>query len=145
MVRPVFLSPRMIGQLIDDGPRVILDRAFLRDADEVLRRELQHEGHDADVDVQVLQRLLRVIAFQRRELKHLHALLLRRDLQRIGTGPRFLGSTEHTRYFVLAGKERFQDGLAEVLLTNDGDFHAAFLGGTENAPAPLRFLILLSS
>ena len=56
MVRPVSVSPLMIGQLIGaraavlrQQRRMILDRAVLRDGHEFLRRELQHESHDADI------------------------------------------------------------------------------------------------
>jgi len=42
-------------------------------------------------------------------------------------------------------EERLEHGLAEILLTDDGDLHAAFFGGIESAPAPFSDLILPSS
>ncbi len=64
MVSPVSVSPLMIGQLIELGPRyfgssdgwywIVPCFGML---DEFLRRELQHEGHDADVGAGVLHRL----------------------------------------------------------------------------------------
>ena len=51
--------------------------------------------------------------------------------------------------FVLAGEESLEDRLAEILLPDYRDSHfssyAAFLGGSENAPAFFSELILVSS
>ena len=76
MVSPVCVSPRMIGQLIDDGPRYFGSSdgwywivPCFGMFDELLRRELQHERHDAEVGVERLQRLVRVLGrLQRLEL-----------------------------------------------------------------------------
>src|SRR5882672_9123503 len=57
---------------------VVLDRALLRNVDELLRRELQDESHDADLHVQCLHFLGRFRALERRELEYLDALLLGR-------------------------------------------------------------------
>src|SRR5205814_2300203 len=112
----------------------------------LLRRELQHEGHDADVGAEVLHRAGRLGALERGELEHLEALLLRRDLHRIGLAALFFRRDEHPRDAVAAREERVQHRLAEILLTDDGDLHqAAFFGGMEKAPAPLSEPILPSS
>ena len=76
---------------------------------------------------------------------HRHALLLRRELQRIGPSTGLFRRAEDAGDLVAAREERFQHGFAEVLLPDDGDSHAAFFGGTLKAPAPRRFFILASS
>jgi hypothetical protein len=124
---------------------VVLDRAALRDVDEILRRELQHERHDAEVDVELFQGLLCLITLQGGELEQRHALLLRRHLERIGARTGLLRRAEHARHLVLAREERLEHRLAEILLADDGDFHAAFFGGALRAPALFRELILVWS
>src|SRR5882672_5079577 len=127
--------------------RVILDHALLRDLHELLRRELQHIGHDADIGIQCAQRIVCIFVPQRRELVDLDALLLRGDLQEIRLGAFFFGSAKHSGHFVTACKKSFQNGLTKVLLADDRYFHgqAAFFGGTEKAPACLRPAIFDSS
>jgi hypothetical protein len=95
--------------------------------------------------VELLQLGLRVLPLEVGELEHRHALLLRRHFQRIGPRARLLGRAEHARHFVLAREKGLEHGLAEILLTDDGDLHAAFFGGSENAPAAFRLLIFESS
>ena len=75
----------------------------------------------------------------------LEAFLARGDAQHVRPRAFLLGRAEHGRYLVAAGEERFQHGLAEILLADDGDSHAAFLGGTENAPASFNEPIFASS
>src|SRR6266702_5456295 len=117
--------------------RVILDHAFLRDLHELLRRELQYVSHDADISIQCAQRIVRIFVPQRGELVDLDALLLRGDLQEICFGAFFFRGAEHARDFVAAREKRLEHGLTEVLLPDNCYFHcyAAFLGGTEKAPA----------
>jgi len=145
MVRPVLASPREIGQLIELGrgisaaAMVVLDGAVLGDTDEILRRELQNERHYADLDIQALQRRFRLVALERSKLEYLDALLLRGGLQHIRLRARLLGSAKHARHFVAAREKRVQHRFAEILLSDDGEFHqAAFLGGRLNAPAFFR-------
>ena len=76
-----------------------LDRAEARDVRESVGRELQHVGHDAQVDAQAFQRLVGVLAAQRLELENLEALLLGRGAQRIGFRARFLRRAENTGDF----------------------------------------------
>src|SRR6266571_1210984 len=122
--------------------RVVLDRALLRDPHELLRRELQHESHDADVGVERAHRIECFLVAQRLELEDLEAFFLRRRLERIGLRSLLLGRAEHAGDLVAAGEKRFENGFAEVLLSDDRDSHqAAFLGGTEKAPAFLSELI----
>jgi hypothetical protein len=105
IVRPVFGSPREIGQLIELGPRYF--------------------------------------GFQRRQLEQLDALFLRRRLQRVRPGPGLLRRAENARDLVAARQEGLEHGLAEILLTDDGDFHqAAFFGGRLKAPALFSDAIL---
>src|SRR5713101_2979945 len=127
--------------------RVILDHAFLRDLHELLRRELQYVGHDADIGTQCAQRIVRIFVPQRGKLVDLDALLLRGDLQEICFGAFFFRGAEHARDFVTARQECIEHGFAEVLLADDGYFHgyAAFFGGTEKAPACFRPAIFASS
>jgi hypothetical protein len=124
---------------------VVLDGAALRDVDEILRRELQHERHDAEVDVELFQRRLGFFPLETRELEKRNPLFLRRDLQRIGPGAGLLRRTEHARDLVLAREERLEHRFAEILLADDRDFHAAFFGGALRAPALFRELILVWS
>src|SRR5688572_15386673 len=107
--------------------RVVLDGAVLRDPDELLRRELQHEGHDADVGGEVLHRLRGFRALQRRELEELESLLLRRDLHGVGLRALLLGCHEDARHGVAAREEGLEDRLAEILLSDDGNFHCCSL------------------
>src|SRR3989441_1323012 len=127
--------------------RVILDHAFLRDLHELLRRELQYVSHDADISIQCAQRIVRIFVPQRGELVDLDALLLRGDLQQICFGAFFFWGAEHARDFVTAGKKGLEYRFTEVLLPDNCYFHcyAAFLGGTEKAPARLRPAIFVSS
>src|SRR6267378_3061004 len=124
--------------------RVVLDRALLRDLHELLRRELQHECHDADVGVERAHRVERLLVAQRLKLEDLEALFQRRGLERIGLRALLLRRAEDAGDLVAACEKRLEDRLPEVLLADDGYFHgyAAFFGGTENAPALLRELIL---
>jgi hypothetical protein len=124
---------------------VVLDRAVLRDTDEILRRELQHESHDANVCAGVFHRLHRFWRLQRLELVDLQPLLRSRYSQRVGASALFLGGAKDRSDLVAAREECFQHGLAEVLLADDRDLHAAFFGGDENAPACFIELILPSS
>ena len=73
------------------------------------------------------------------------ALLLRRGLERVGPCAGALRRAEHARDLVLAREKRLEHRLAEVLLADDGDSHAAFFGGAENAPACFRPAIFESS
>src|SRR2546426_10409174 len=126
--------------------RVVLDRAVLGDVDEVLRRELQHESHDAQLCVEFFESIFCRVRLQRLELKDGNALFLRRGLQRVGPGAGLLGRAEHARDLVAAREESLEHGLAEILLAYDRDSHyAAFFGGAEKAPACFSDLILLSS
>ena len=125
---------------------MILDRAFLRDFHEFLRRELQHEGHDAEIRVQCAHRVHTFLVAQGRELEDLEPFFLGRRLQGIGLCASLLGSAEHAGDFVAARKKCLQHGFAEVLLPDDRYLHRyAFFGGTEKAPARLRPAILVSS
>ena len=119
---------------------------MLRDRDEVLRGELQHERHDADVGIELLHRRLRLFGFQARELEHRDALFLGRDLERIRPGAGLFRRAEHTGDLVAAREECLEHRLGEVLLADEGDsHHAAFFGGSENAPAFLSASILPAS
>jgi hypothetical protein len=79
------------------------------------------------------------------EVENRHALLLRRHFQRVRTRSRLLRRAERACDRVAAGEEGFEHRLAEVLLTDNRDFHAAFFGGTEKAPAFFRLLIFAAS
>ncbi len=103
--------------------RVVLDGPEPRDVDEILWRELQHVGHDPDVDLQRAQRGARLVALERGELVHRDAPLLRCDLQRVGPRAFLLGRAEHPGDVVAAGEECLQHGLAEILLADDREFH----------------------
>ena len=118
---------------------------MLRDRYEVLRRELQHERHDAEVGVELLQRRLRVLGFQARELEHRDALLLGRNPECVRPGAGLFRRAKNARDLVATREKRFQHRLAEVLLPDDRELHAAFFGGTLNAPAFLRLVILPAS
>ncbi len=132
MVRPVFVSPRMMGQLIDEGPRYLGSSdgwywigTLPRNVDEILRRELQHERHDAEVGVQRAHGIVRLLVAQGLELEDLELLLLRRRAYGVGFRPGFLRRAEHARHFVSAREKRFQHRFTEVLLTDDRYFHKA--------------------
>src|SRR5207244_7630472 len=92
--------------------RVVLDRAVLGDVDEVLRRELQHESHDAQLCVEFFESIFCRVRLQRLELKDGNALFLRRGLQRVGPGAGLLGRAEHARDLVAAREESLEHGLA---------------------------------
>ncbi len=116
-----------------------LDGAVFRNADEILRRELQHESHDADLDLQLQHCFSCLRGFKALKLKNLNPLFLRRDFQRIGPGAWLLGRAEHAGDMVAAREQRLEHGLAEILLADDGDFHqAVFFGGRLKAPALFR-------
>ena len=79
------------GLALDDGPvdrrwaaelgqqrRMILNGAVLRNIDEFLRGELQHEGHDADIGFRRGHGLNRLGCAQGFELMHLEPLCLGR-------------------------------------------------------------------
>ncbi len=122
---------------------MVLDRALLRDLHELLRRELQHEGHDPDVGVERAHRVERFLVAQRLELEDLEALFQRRGLEGIGLRSLLLRRAEDAGDLVAAREKRLENSFAEVLLSDDRDSHqAAFLGGTEKAPAVLSELIL---
>src|SRR5205085_7241308 len=105
--------------------RVELDRPALRDGDERLRREQEDIRHDAEVDIERAQRVLRLGAGVVRELEELDALLLRRKTQRVGPRPRLFRSAEHGGDVSAALEEGIEDGLAEILLPDDRDAHGA--------------------
>ena len=60
--------------------------------------------------------------------KTLRPFSRRRDLQRVGLRALLLRRAEHARDRVAAGEERLEDGLAEVLLTDDCDAHGELPG-----------------
>ncbi len=98
-----------------------LDGAELRYVAEILRHELGHVGHHADLGVCLPHRLQRGRIGQLRELMDRHAAFLRGDAQRIGAA--LLGRAEHGGDRVTAAEERLERCLAEILLANDGDPH----------------------
>jgi hypothetical protein len=102
---------------------VVLDRAVLRDVHEFLRRELEHERHDADVGAAVFHRLRRVGALERGKLEHLQPLPLRCDFQRIRFRAFLLRRAKNTRHRVASREKRLEHRFAEVLLSNDRYFH----------------------
>src|SRR2546428_317288 len=119
---------------------------MLGNVDEVLRRELQHESHDAQLCVEFFESIFCRVRLQRLELKDGNALFLRRGLQRVGLGAGLLGRAEHARDLVAAREKGLEHGLAEILLTDDRDAHqAAFGGGALKAPAFFNELIFESS
>jgi len=103
---------------------VVLDRAVFRNLDERLRHELQDVGHDGQLDIERAQRALRLRSFQRRQLEHLEAELLRGGAQRVGLGSGLLWRAEHAGDGVLPGQERLKHALAERLLSDDCQSHA---------------------
>ena len=154
IVSPVFASPLMIGQLIDEGPRYLGSSEgwywivpCFGHLHEILRRELQHEGHDADVGAEPLHRGDRVGVLERGQLEDLQALFLRGDLERIGLAALLLRRAEHTRDDIAAREEGLEHRSSEVLLADDRDLHqaATFFGGAENAPALLSPATFASS
>ena len=96
---------------------------MLGDVDELLRCELQHEGHDADVGAELLHRTGRLGTLQRRELEDLQPLLRRGDLHGVGLGTLLLRRDEDSGYGVATREECLEDGFPEILLTDDGYFH----------------------
>ena len=125
-----------LGLTLDDGPvdrgrpsifrqqrGVVLDRPVLGDLHEFLRRELQHERHNADINSEFLQFLVRLGRLQRRELEHLHPLLLCTDFECVGPGAGLLGRAEYSRNRIATGKKGLKDGFAEILLADDCNFH----------------------
>ena len=105
-----------------------LDRAALGDADELLRRELQHERHDADVGVERLHRRRGLRRLERRELEDLESLFKRHDLHGVRLAALLVGRAEDACDRVAAGKKGFKDGFAEILLTDDCDAHGELSG-----------------
>ena len=59
--------------------RVVLDGAVLRNIEQRLRRKLHHVGHDADVRLQALHRVVRGLVGEFVELQHVEAARLRFD------------------------------------------------------------------
>ena len=106
---------------------MVLDRPVPRNADEILRGELQHEGHDADVGIERLQRRACLIAPERGELVHAHAPLLGGTPERISPRARLLGRAEDPRDLGAAREERLEHCLPEILLADDGNAHAGVL------------------
>jgi len=100
---------------------VKLDGAVLRNGDEVPRRELHHERHDRDFDIELLQRISCLRGFKALKLKNLNPPLLRGEFQRVRAGARFLGRAKHTRNLVAARKKRFEHRFTEILLPDDGE------------------------
>ena len=88
---------------------MVLDRAEARYVDEVLRRELQHERHDAEIGIEALHRRFRLVALERGKLEQLHALGFGRGLERIGSCARLLGRAEHAGDLVATLEERLED------------------------------------
>jgi hypothetical protein len=102
---------------------VVLDRPVPGDVHELLRGELQHEGHDADVGIERLHRGRGLGRLERGELEDLQALLLGGDPHGVRLAAGLLGGDEDARDGIAAGEEGFEDGLAEILLADEGDFH----------------------
>ena len=118
--------------------RVILDRAVFRNLHEVLRRELQHESHDADVGVGVSQGLRRFRRPQRLELMNLQAFFLRCRAQRVRPRAFFLRRAKHGHNFVSTREKSFQHCFSEILLTDDCDFHESILMATFLGSDPIK-------
>ena len=98
-----------------------LNHAMARDGDEVLRRELQHVRHDAEIRVEATQGLARLVGLQGAELIDRNAMLLRSEPQWVGWCPRLLRGAKHARNRIAAGKECVQYRFAEVSLSYDGN------------------------
>ena len=106
---------------------MILDRSMFWYVHELLRRELKHKSHDADISAGGLHRPRRFRIAQRFELMDRQTFFLRGRPQRIRPSAFFLGRTEYSRNIVSAGEKRFEHGFAEILLSDDGDFHFVLL------------------
>ena len=100
-----------------------LDRAEFWNVAEILRDELGHISHHADIGVRLLHRLECRGIGESGQLVHRDAALLSRYAQRIRAA--LLGSAEHGRDRVPAVEESFQRCLAEILLADDRDPHVA--------------------
>ena len=107
---------------------MVLDRAEARALHEGVGRELEDVGHHAEVGVELLDRVVSFGAAQRSELEDRKAAGFRRGSDRIDLRAGFLGCAEHAGHVVLAAEKRFQHGLAEVLLSDDGDSHDVLRG-----------------
>ena len=121
----------MIGQLIEDGPRYFGSSdgwywivPCLGMLHELLRRELQHVGHDADVGVEVLHRR-RAPPGSRSDgnWKTFSPFSSAATVMGSAFAPSFSGAHEHAGDRVAAREKCFEHRLAEVLLTDDGDSH----------------------
>ena len=100
---------------------------MLWDIDEFLRRELQHESHDADVRPGFGQRLRRFGRTQGLELVDLELLLFGRCAQGVGPRPFLFRRAEYGGDLVAARKKCLHDCLAKVLLADDRNTHNVVL------------------
>ena len=122
---------------------------MLGNVHKLLRRKLQHEGHDADVDSKPLQGLHCLGITQGFELKNLQPMLQGRSLERVRLATFLFRCTEHTRHLIATRQKSLQHSLAKILLPNNRDTHdllpngfltdqrcqLAFFGGKLKAPA----------
>ena len=83
---------------------MVLDRALLGDPHQAVGGELEDVGHDPDLDVEGLERGVRIRVAQRRELEDPQPLLLRRDTQGVGLRTWLLGRAEDPGDLVAAGE-----------------------------------------
>jgi len=103
---------------------VELNHAAVRNIDEILRYELKHVGHDAELGVEVAQGLARLVALQRAKLINRDAPLFRRQAQRIGgCAGLLLGGTEHAGHGIASIHECVEHCLTEVPLSYNGNSH----------------------
>ena len=96
---------------------------MLGDIQQRLRRKLHHIGHHADVRLQTVHGVVRGLVGELVQLQHVEAARLRLYTQRIGFGTRFFRAAEHAHHLVTARQKGFERGLAEILLTDQNDFH----------------------
>ena len=113
---------------------MILDGAVFRYGHEFLRRELKDKGHDADVGASRLHGARGFRIPQRFELMDGQTFFLRGGAQGVRPCAFFFGSAEDGGDFVAASEKRFEHGFAEVLLSDNRDFHFCSLAGRRRLP-----------
>ena len=100
-----------------------LNRAVPRDGGEPLRSELQHIGHDAEIDIETAQGLQGLLTLERGQLEQPNSALLGRRPQRIGCGARLVGGAKNPGDGIAPLDEGVENGFTEFLLSDDGNAH----------------------
>ena len=135
MVRPVFVSPFVIGQLMELGPRYFGSSDGWNWIVPCFGMFTNSCGANcstkAMMPMSASSSFIAAVAsgaLSEGNWKTLRPFSTRGDLHGVGLGALLLGRAEHARDGVAAGEERLEDGLAEVLLSDDCDAHGELSG-----------------